>query len=95
MPQVPFKPTPSSSFWFDDSKLYVSKECWHDLIGDQSVVGLAGVVAHAREVIRRSGAFVIDAGQAGVQQRVDRMSEFEQLVADVVKYRADEGLQAL
>ena len=95
MPHEPAKPTPRSSFWFDDSKLFVSLECWSDLVGDRSLIGLAGLVAHAREVIRLNGAFIIDGGDAGILRRIDRMPEFDHLIEGVNQVRGQQTLPTL
>lgn len=84
-----------SSFWFDDNKLYVSREGWSDLAADPSVIGLAGVVASAVEVIKRQGAFIIDGGEEGIFRRIDSVPEFQQFVSDVDSARRKLGLRTL
>jgi hypothetical protein len=85
-----------SSFFFDDNKLYVSREAWSDLTGDPSVVGLAGVVAAAREVIRHQGAFVlVGTGVDDILRCIDGAAEFDQFVQKANDARAELGLQRL
>lgn len=88
-------PAYRSSFWFDDSVLFVSREVWSNLTSDPSVVGFASVVAAATEAIKRQGAFAIDGGTAGILRRIDRAYEFSQFVQEVDEHRGELGLQRL
>ena len=82
-----------SSFYFDDNKLVIDKQVWLDLVSHGSVVAFAGVVGAAEAAVKADGAFVIDGGEAGIFQRIDRMSELRTLVAEADQQRRDAKLK--
>lgn len=87
--------TVKSPFYFEANKLWVEKETWTDLIGEESAVAVYSLKAAAAEIIEHGGAFIINDDNIGIIKRCDRLHDLDALMGDVNAYRLEKGLQTL
>ncbi|MDD2742228.1 MAG: hypothetical protein PHV02_08135 [Rhodocyclaceae bacterium] len=63
---------------YEDNKLFISKTKWDELKKNKPPVAFASVVAAAKEIISRGGAFVVYCdSDTAIMRRCDRMSELD------------------
>lgn len=63
--------------------LEIKLENWQDLNNGKHATALRSICAGAKEIVKAGGAFTIYQEEKGVIRKVDRLSEFNELMTEL------------
>ena len=82
----------ASPIYVHDENLYVSATEWERLCSEQSTSPLLNVLGHVRGYLSRGKAVRLIGADGGISLSADRPSEFQFILDDANRRRANSGL---